>query len=118
MTKSGVKGGTKPPGSGRKKGTPNKRTLVFRDLMDQVQFKPTEALIELLKTSAELKDRDKAFILLDLIQYEFPKRKAVELGDPNDPDRPRTFVIQWGDERPSADNASATDKDTGSKKNQ
>ncbi len=63
-------------GSGRKKGTPNKKTLILSEILDSLDCDVPTKLIDLLN----LLDPDKqADVLLELMSYLFPKRKALEL---------------------------------------
>ena len=69
-------GSPKTEGSGRKKGTPNKRTLAITEIIEQSGADPVGKLIELMRCD------DKGIALAaarELCQYLFPKRKAVEL---------------------------------------
>jgi hypothetical protein len=60
---------------GRKKGTPNKRTEALRDLFAKKDFCVPERIIELLPTLEPAKQID---VLVQLMGYLFPKRKAIE----------------------------------------
>jgi hypothetical protein len=66
----------KPAGSGRKAGTPNKKT---RDLMDRCQMAgidPFQVLLDLAKASPDEAMRFSA--AKELCHYLYPKRKAIE----------------------------------------
>ena len=69
------KGMPKPERSGRKKGTPNKRTKELIELFGD--YNPAESLLEILK-SDRVPIGLKIKINLDLMSYLYPKRKSVE----------------------------------------
>lgn len=69
------KGMPKPEHSGRKKGTPNKRTKELIELFGD--YNPAESLLEILKSDRVPIDL-KIKINLDLMGYLYPKRKSVE----------------------------------------
>ena len=69
------KGMKKPEHSGRKKGTPNKRTKELIELFGD--YNPAESLLEILKSDRVPIDL-KIKINLDLMGYLYPKRKSVE----------------------------------------
>lgn len=61
---------------GRKKGTPNKKTL---GLEDALEAHGLNIIAELSTLMPQLPADKKADVLLNLMGYLFPKRKAVEL---------------------------------------
>ena len=67
---------TKIKGSGRKKGTPNKKTLILSEILESLDCRVTEKLTELLP---QLDPDKQADVLLELMSYLFPKRKALEV---------------------------------------
>ena len=69
-----VKGEPRPAQAGRKKGTPNKKTLIFLD--DLGNFQPLKELVKLYKNTND--DNIKLTILKELLKYIYPQRKAVE----------------------------------------
>lgn len=72
-----MKGDPKPEGSGRKKGTPNRKT---EDLMAKCEAKGIdvfEALLEYVTEPSTMELRLSA--LKELCQYLYPKRKALEV---------------------------------------
>ena len=64
----------KPEHSGRKKGTPNKRTKELIELFGD--YNPAESLLEILKSDKVPIDL-KIKINLDLMGYLYPKSKSV-----------------------------------------
>jgi hypothetical protein len=83
-------GSNRTPGSGRKKGTPNRRTLLVEEIMGKANFEPIERLILIaegkwkelgckkappMKLALELQ----FYALRELAQYKHPKRKAIEV---------------------------------------
>lgn len=71
-----------PKTGGRKRGTPNRRTLNLAHQFEEIGFDVPARLLELLP---ELPAKDQANILIDLMGYLYPKRKAIELTEPVDP---------------------------------
>lgn len=69
------KGQAKPANSGRKKGTPNKRTV---DIMERL--KGVDLVGEMLEIAHTTdKDEIKVTIYKELMKYCYPQRKAVEV---------------------------------------
>lgn len=60
---------------GRVKGTPNKRTEALEAIFAKYQVNPAEELLKVLPT---LDDKLRVEVLLNLMQYLYPKRKAIE----------------------------------------
>ena len=65
---------------GRQKGTPNKKTLILKDLLDKMSFDPAKKLVEMMP---DLNYELKAKICLELMEYLYPKRKAIEHSGPD-----------------------------------
>jgi hypothetical protein len=74
------KGLPKPKTGGRKTGTPNKRTVILREVLESLDFDLPKRLIELLPDLDKPKQAD---VLLELMSYVYPKRKAVEHSGPD-----------------------------------
>lgn len=64
-----------PKTGGRQKGTPNKKTQVLGDKLEALGLDVPSRLVELLPG---LSPEIQAKILLDLLSYIHPKRKAVD----------------------------------------
>lgn len=64
-----------PKTGGRQKGTPNKRTEILRDVLEKLDCDVPQRLVTLLP---QLSPDRQADVLLELLQYVFPKRKAEE----------------------------------------
>lgn len=64
---------------GRRKGTPNRKTV---ELADQLLANGIDVVTELVKTLPDLDAKDKANILLNLMNFLHPKRKAIEVRTP------------------------------------
>lgn len=65
---------------GRKKGTPNKRTLEVQERLSALNFDPIEGMVVIAKQS--MADGDLALagaMCKELAQYVAPKRKAIEV---------------------------------------
>jgi hypothetical protein len=86
-------GDPKPPGSGKKKGSHNKKSLEFQEILAQHNFSPAEAYLTLFKRQMEILNyrrkrkniggmqsilKDGAITLNNICQYVYPKKKAVE----------------------------------------
>lgn len=85
--------GQKTPGSGRKKGTPNKKTVELMQVLEKNNFDPGEELIYLYREARKIFEfRKKNSNLVgalsamdrmievaeDIAQYVYPKKKAIE----------------------------------------
>lgn len=76
--------GPKPPGSGRKKGVPNKLNLNVLVTCQEVGLDPIRALIKLY-TETHIPDL-KFKILKELTEYVYAKRRSIEhSGEINNP---------------------------------
>jgi hypothetical protein len=88
-----LKPGERPPGAGRKKGTPNKKSLEFQQILEAHNFNPGEALIHIYKEQMLIFDErkktknksgalealsDAEKTVNDICQYVYPKKKAIE----------------------------------------
>ena len=62
---------------GRKKGTPNKKTAQFKEILGN--FDTVTELKELYQTTD--KDDLKFAICKEFLKYEYPQRKAVEIAN-------------------------------------
>lgn len=69
-------GQPRPPGAGRKPGTPNKKTQELVAILEELKLDPVRALCDLLP---RLEERDQKDVYQKLMEYIYPKRKAVEL---------------------------------------
>jgi hypothetical protein len=69
----------KVPGSGRKKGTPDKIKKEVKDKVEASGYDPIEAMIEIGRIATEEKDYVLSLAAAkELAQYIYPKRKSVE----------------------------------------
>lgn len=69
------KGGKKPAGSGRKKGTPNKRTAEIQERLKGVDI--VGELLEIARTTK--KEETKVSVYKELLKYCYPQLKAVDV---------------------------------------
>lgn len=60
---------------GRKKGTPNKRTLAFSEVLESENI---DLLMEVLRSARSLSEKDRINVYLTLLPYQYPKRKPTE----------------------------------------
>ena len=71
------KGRKKTEGSGRKKGTPNKRTADIMERLKGVDI--VGELLEIARTTE--KEETKVTVYKELMKYVYPQRKAVEIAN-------------------------------------
>ena len=64
-----------PKTGGRKAGTPNHRSLDHKGL---IEFYGIDIIKELIATLHGLEARDRASILVKLLEYVYPKKKSLE----------------------------------------
>ena len=80
VNKGGVKGGIKTPGSGRKKGTPNKKTI---DLQSKLEANGIDVGSEVAFLYNKAKNNDDIQMMFQvlnmLMKYIYPQRKAIEM---------------------------------------
>lgn len=69
--------------AGREKGTPNKKTELLLDIFEANDYCPADKVIKLL-LSGKIDPEDELAAHLKLMEFKFPKRKAVEHSGPND----------------------------------
>jgi len=65
-----------PKTGGRKLGTPNKRSLRLNEIFNSLEFYIPSELVKLLP---DLEVKDRAQVLLKLLEYVYPKRRPIEL---------------------------------------
>lgn len=71
------------PNAGRKPGTPNKKTEILLDIFEKHSYCPADKAVELL-ASGKIDPEIELNAHLKLMEFKFPKRKAVEHSGPND----------------------------------
>lgn len=64
---------------GRKKGTPNKRTLLVKERLDNLGLDPIEEMAKLYYEVRETDLRLACALLKELAQYFYPKRRAIDV---------------------------------------
>jgi hypothetical protein len=69
-----------PKTGGRKTGTPNRKTAALKSIVDELGLDVPSRLRELLPNLSPEKQAD---VLLDLMSYLYPKRKAIEHSGPD-----------------------------------
>jgi hypothetical protein len=74
-------GQEKPEGSGRKVGAPNKKTMQLHAVFEELGLSVPERILELLP---KLTPIEQTKVLLELMPYLYPKRKAVEISSFSD----------------------------------
>lgn len=87
-------GQKKPLGSGRKSGSGNKRSTHFIETLDTVGLNIPERLFEILP---QLSIEKQADILLNLMAYLYPKRKAIEVASSSTEDASITVTFVKSD---------------------
>jgi hypothetical protein len=83
-------GHPKPPGSGRKRGTPNKKTLGLQESLEAHGLNLIGQLVNLLP---DLHIDKQADVLLELMAYVYPRRKSVEVSGMNEAALSEPLVI-------------------------
>ena len=101
----------RPPGAGRRKGTPNKIAGEAAERLQELGCDPLEGMVEIAmskNTPLELRCR----MFSELAQYVWPKRKSVDTYVQQQPGR---VVYGWSDEidKPEPANADGSTSDTG-----
>lgn len=71
------------PEAGRKAGQPNKKTELLLDIFEANDYCPAERAIAIL-VSGKLDPETELNAHMKLMEFKFPKRKAVEHSGPND----------------------------------
>lgn len=64
---------------GRKAGTPNKRTLLVKERLENLGLDPIEEMVHLYREVRDSDSRLAVMLLKELAQYVHPKRKAIEV---------------------------------------
>lgn len=65
-----------PKTGGRKKGTPNKKSLELNEIFHNLDFSIPDKLVSLLPSLSPEKQAD---VCLKLMEFQYPKKKAVEV---------------------------------------
>jgi hypothetical protein len=65
-----------PKTGGRRKGTANKKSLFLKKALDEANFSVVTELISLLPN---LRGDKRADILFKMLEYLYPKRRAIDL---------------------------------------
>ena len=76
-------GQPRPEKAGRRAGTPNKKTEILLDIFETMEYCPAERAVTILM-SGKLEPETELNAHLKLMEFKFPKRKAVEHSGPND----------------------------------
>lgn len=95
---------------GSRRGRPNKRSLLLEAELLRLGINLPEEIAKLLKEPANfhsLTSRDKLNAYLELLQYVYPKRKALEVDMPGN-EAPKVFILKWADDD-TADDTSLTE---------
>ncbi len=77
--------------SGRKKGTPNKKTKVLSHLLNEEELSIPGRLLEILPQLTVEKQAD---VLLGLMPYIYPKKKAIEISPLESDKYPEKITIE------------------------
>ena len=87
----------RPKTGGRKRGTPNNRTLLLAERLEELNCDPIAVMAEICNDAdAETKHRLEA--AKELAQYLYPKCKAIELPGQNGGVQHR-IVVEYADAR-------------------
>ena len=83
---------------GRTKGTPNKKTLLVQQQMEDLGFDPIESMIEINRLAMAKEDYSLAGQMAkELAQYVYPKRKSIEQTSEEIDLPPMEVVVQFVD---------------------
>jgi hypothetical protein len=83
---SGVNGQPIPLNGGRKKGVPNKRTILARQAIADFVDGNAERLVEWLDRVADEKPEEAFKLFMSVVEYHVPKLARTEVvGDPDQP---------------------------------
>jgi hypothetical protein len=96
------RGQERPVNSGRQKGIPNRKTLILRDTFKELgQDLPTK-IMEILPQLSPEKQID---VYMELMQYVYPKRKAIEISEQNKETGPQVvvYIPENGSEAPESE---------------
>lgn len=82
---------------GRKKGTPNKRSLEFSEALRELAFSPVDELVRQIR-GEHVSALDRARLCLEMLPYLFPRRKPIELPKEENRVAPDEviYVASWG----------------------
>lgn len=93
---------------GRTKGTPNKKSLIILESIEEYGLNPIEGLRACLEELEAIVTYDseeqislvnaKSKIYLEILQYVYPKRKAVEMKQSHEGTINQVIQVQWADE--------------------
>lgn len=76
---------------GRKRGTPNAKTQALEGILSGLGKSVPEMILEILP---DLDPSEKVKVLMGLMPYIYPKRKAIEIeSEPMDPIRARVYSM-------------------------
>ena len=93
---------------GRTKGTPNKKTLLVQQQMEDLGFDPIESMIEINRLAMAKEDYSLAGQMAkERAQYVYPKRKAVEHTTTEDSPFPTKLTINITDNPKPLPNSAA-----------
>jgi|SRR6185312_828671 len=103
---------------GRAKGTPNKRTQALQEILEANELEIVPRLCAIIN-GGHLEPKDQAWVLLELMQYLYPKRRAIEVDDKTPDTGKLVLQVAWADEQDEQRNhAPDASQDAGAKKNQ
>src|SRR4051812_6583442 len=69
--------------AGRKKGSKNKRTLIFSQILEKMDVSLPKEIFKILR-EGDLSDEKRADVLLKLCEFVYPKITSVQIDDPDD----------------------------------
>lgn len=102
--------GKKPEGSGRKSGTPNKRTAALEERLAELGYDPLEAAVAIATGTIRFKVENNVVVpptpdqqcraILELMQYKYSKKKAIEVSGGPDANGDTTPVMVTFDSFP------------------
>ena len=104
---------TRPRTGGRKKGTPNKKTLEVHERISALDYDPITTMVKISQQAMD--DENYALagqMAKELAQYVYPKRKAIEHINKEDSDFPTQLIINFTDDpKPMPGSSASLGKD-------
>lgn len=97
-------GDKRPEGAGWKKGVPSKKTALLIDICSEHNFDPAITVIKMIMDKdADLLDKERADLCVKIMDYIYPKRKAIEHTGVNGSDFLSLIVGEVNGSRQSGD---------------
>jgi len=103
---------TRPRTGGRKKGTPNKKTLEVQEKINALDYDPITTMVKISQQA--MADENYALagqMAKELAQYVYPKRKAIEHITDEPAEWPKITINITDDPKPMPGSSACLSKD-------